>query len=216
MKLIAINGSPRKSWNTATLLNHAVEGAASQGAETELIHLYNYNYKGCISCFACKLKDGKSYGHCAVQDDLAPILKKIAEADAMIIGSPIYFGDVTGEVRSFLERLLFQYLVYDRNYSSLFPKKMPIGFIYTMNVNQSMFETAGYQQRLKPMEQAVERTLGTTESMFVMDTYQFDDYSKYVVTSFSGEEKARRRKEIFPQDCQQAFAMGAKFAKHSG
>ena len=216
MKLIAINGSPRKRWNTATLLNHAVEGAASQGAETELIHLYNYNYKGCISCFACKLKDGKSYGHCAVQDDLAPILKKIAEADAMIIGSPIYFGDVTGEVRSFLERLLFQYLVYDRNYSSLFPKKMPIGFIYTMNVNQSMFETAGYQQRLKPMEQAVERTLGTTESMFVMDTYQFDDYSKYVVTSFSGEEKARRRKEIFPQDCQQAFVMGAKFAKHSG
>jgi multimeric flavodoxin WrbA len=56
MKVIALNGSPRKKWNTATLLKHAVDGAASNGAETELIHLYDYNYKGCISCFACKVK----------------------------------------------------------------------------------------------------------------------------------------------------------------
>jgi multimeric flavodoxin WrbA len=51
MKVIVLNGSPRKKWNTATLLKHAFDGAASKGAETELIHLYNYNYKGCISCF---------------------------------------------------------------------------------------------------------------------------------------------------------------------
>lgn len=56
MKVIAINGSPRK--NTATLLAKALEGASSCGAETELIHLYDHNYKGCVSCFACKLKDG--------------------------------------------------------------------------------------------------------------------------------------------------------------
>ncbi|XWX63056.1 flavodoxin family protein [Desulfitobacterium sp. AusDCA] len=48
MKVIAINGSPRKNKNTATLLNKALEGA-----ETELIHLYDLNYKGCVSCFAC-------------------------------------------------------------------------------------------------------------------------------------------------------------------
>ena len=62
MKILAINGSPRKNSNTATLLKKALEGAAAQGAETELIHLYDLNFKGCISCFACKLKDGKSYG----------------------------------------------------------------------------------------------------------------------------------------------------------
>jgi Multimeric flavodoxin WrbA len=54
MKIIAFNGSPRKKWNTATLLQKALDGAASKGAETELIHLYDLNYKGCISCFACK------------------------------------------------------------------------------------------------------------------------------------------------------------------
>lgn len=63
MKIIAINGSPRKNRNTATLLNKALEGAASQGAETELIHLYDLNYKGCVSCFACKIKNGKSYAN---------------------------------------------------------------------------------------------------------------------------------------------------------
>jgi len=59
MKVIAINGSPRKKWNTATLLEKALAGAASQGAETELMHLYDLNYKGCISCFACKTIGGK-------------------------------------------------------------------------------------------------------------------------------------------------------------
>jgi len=70
MKVMAFNGSPRKTWNTATLLNKALEGAASQGAETELIHLYDLHYSGCKSCFACKLKEGASYGKCATKDAL--------------------------------------------------------------------------------------------------------------------------------------------------
>jgi len=57
MKVMAFNGSPRKKWNTATLLEKALEGASSKGAETELIHLYDLNYKGCISCFSCKMKN---------------------------------------------------------------------------------------------------------------------------------------------------------------
>ena len=56
MKAIAINGSPRRNWNTDTLLKKALKGADSVGAETELIHLYNLNFKGCNSCFFCKIK----------------------------------------------------------------------------------------------------------------------------------------------------------------
>src|SRR3974390_1563375 len=112
MKVIAINGSPRKNWNTATLLTKALEGAVSLGAETELVHLYDLDYKGCISCFACKLIDGPYNGHCAVKDGLSPLLKAIeTEADAIILGSPIYFGGLSGEMRSFMERLLFAPLV---------------------------------------------------------------------------------------------------------
>ncbi len=213
MKVIAFNGSPRKNWNTATLLNHALEGAASQGAEIELIHLYDYNYKGCISCFACKLKDGKSYGKCPVNDDLKPIFKKVEETDAIILGSPIYFGMTSGMIRSFLERLMFQYLVYDGNYSSLFEKRIQTGFIYSMNVNQARVKELGYEQNLKGTEMAMKRIFGTVESLFVTDTYQFDDYSKYEVSGFNVEEKAKRRKDEFPEDCQKAFEMGVRFAQ---
>ena len=59
MKVIAVNGSPRKTWNTATLLEHALAGAAGSGAETEQVHLYDLEFKGCISCFACKKIGGK-------------------------------------------------------------------------------------------------------------------------------------------------------------
>lgn len=213
MKVIAFNGSPRKKWNTAILLGHALDGAASQGAETELIHLYDYQYKGCISCFACKLKGGRSYGRCAVNDDLKPLLEKVSAADALIIGSPIYLGGMTGEVRSFLERLIFQYLVYDTNYSSLFKRKIVTGFIYTMNVNEGRLGDVGYRQILKGTEMAMARIFGPSESLYVTDTYQFDDYSKYEASAFDEPVKAKRRKEVFPEDCRKAFEMGARFAQ---
>jgi multimeric flavodoxin WrbA len=213
MKIIAINGSPRKDWNTATLLNKALEGAASQGAETELIHLYDLNYKGCISCFSCKLKDGKSYGTCAVHDALTPILGRVEEADALILGSPIYLGAVTGEMRSFLERLVFPYLVYDAQRSSLFKKKMPVGFIYTMGVPEGLIKNIGYEQQFKLMEMLLGRIFGVAESLLVTDTYQFDDYSKYVATAMNVEAKAKRRREVFPVDCQKAFEMGARLVR---
>jgi multimeric flavodoxin WrbA len=210
-KVIAINGSPRKKWNTAALLNKALEGAASQGAETELIHLYDLNYKGCISCFACKLKNGKSYGKCACKDGLTPVLEQIGQADALLLGAPIYLGTMTGEMQSFLERLIFPYLVYDENYSTLFPKKIPTGFIYTMGVNETMMKSMGYESHFKIVETALARTFGAAESLVVTDTYQFDDYDKYVATKFNVEEKSRRRQDEFPQDCEKAFKMGAGF-----
>ncbi|ODA41507.1 flavodoxin family protein [Desulfosporosinus sp. BG] len=215
MNVLAINGSPRKNENTATLLNKALEGAAAQGAKTELVHLYDLNFKGCISCFACKLKDGKSYGKCAVKDDLTSILEKIDNADAIILGSPIYFGNVTGEMRSFMERMTFPYLVYDKNYSSLFKKKIPVGFIYTMNLDEKTMQEWGYIPVLKGTENMIGRIIGAPEGpevLYVTDTYQFNDYSKYVVTGFDEAHKAKRRKEEFPKDCEKAFAMGARFA----
>jgi multimeric flavodoxin WrbA len=83
MKVLAINGSPRKKWNTATLLQNTLDGAASAGAETELVHLYDLTFTGCTSCFACKLAGGKSYGKCAVQDGLTPVLEEIPDLDAL-------------------------------------------------------------------------------------------------------------------------------------
>jgi multimeric flavodoxin WrbA len=216
MAVIGINGSPRKTWNTATLVSEALKGAASQGAETELINLYDIDFKGCTSCFACKLKGGKSYGKCAYDDDLAPVLGKMENAYAIILGSPIYLGSVTGEIRSFLERLIFPYLVYDASRSTLFPRRIPVGFIYTMGMEEGLMRKVGYPEHLRVTEMVVERIIGDSESLFVTDTYQFDDYSKYVSSAFDAEEKAKRRREIFPQDCRKAFQMGARLVKGNG
>ena len=216
MKVLAINGSPRTKCNTATLLTNALEGVASQGAETELVHLYKLNFKGCISCFACKLKNGESYGRCAVKDDLTPILKKAEEADAIILGSPIYLGTATGEMRSFMERLIFPYLVYDANHSTLFTKKIKTGLIYTMGAKEDQMKLMGYDQSLNIVEMVMKRIFGESESLFVTDTYQFYDYSKYDSSAFDPEKKAKRRKEEFPKDCQKAFAMGVRFAQIQG
>ena len=213
MKVMAFNGSPRKRWNTATLLEKALEGAASKGAKTELIHLYDLDFKGCISCFACKTIGGKSYGKCAVKDDLKPIFRKIEKVDAIILGSPVYFGAVSGEMKSFMERLLFPYSTYTDPPQSLFPRKIKSGFIYTMGVTEKMFQEIGYIQQFNLHEMILKRIYGASEHMCSFDTYQFDDYSRVLSSRFDPEKKAQRRKEIFPKDCEKAFEMGAKLAE---
>lgn len=211
MKVIAINGSPRKNNNTATLLKEALEGAKSRGAETELVHLYDLEYKGCVSCFACKLKTRKSFGNCLWKDGLTPLLEKIEGADAVILGSPIYFGSVTGEVRSFLERLLFPY-AYAVGNENLSNRKRSVGCIYTMNVTRKRMAEIGYVESLKTIELNLERAFSHVESLFVNDTFQFDDYSKYI-SYFDADWKAKVREEQFPLDRKKAFEMGIRFAE---
>lgn len=207
MKVIGINGSPRKKWNTAELLKNALTGCESKGAETELIHLYDLDFKGCTSCFACKLKNGKSYGKCSIKDSLAPVLDKIREADAIILGSPIYFGCVTGEMRSFMERLLFPYLVYANPPASLYPKKIKTAFIYTMNVSEEQRKEF-YSVHIDANEDFMKRTFGDSESLFCNETLQFEDYSKVVFSYCNPEERVKRHETVFPKDCERAFELG--------
>jgi multimeric flavodoxin WrbA len=125
MVTIAINGSPRKGWNTHILVEEALKGAASRGSKTELVNLYDLNFKGCISCFECKRRGGKSFGRCASGDELKPVLDRIHECDALIIGSPIYVGEVTSAVRAFIERLTFQYITYSGDIKTFLPGVSP-------------------------------------------------------------------------------------------
>ena len=215
MKAIAINGSPRKKWNTAQLLQHALDGAAEAGAETETVHLYDLNYKGCISCFECKKIGGKSYGRCAVQDDLAPVLEKALAADVLLIGSPFYLHAETGEMRSFLERLVFAPYTYTPEGASLYEGKVRTGLFYTMNVKEEMMKEIGQDKTMKSTSAFLTRVLGHCETQLCFDTLQFNDYSKYLCTVFDGDAKKQRNAEVFPQDCAKAFALGKKLAEEA-
>jgi len=217
MKVYAINGSPRKNNNTATLLKKALEGVKESvkdtEVETEIINLYDLKYTGCKSCFACKMLDGKSYGKCVIKDDVHEVLEKLSQADGIIFGSPVYFHDISGQLKLFLERLLFPYLVYDNNFTSLAPKKMPTAFIYTMNVTEEVMKEEGYLSTFNNMEFYLEKLFTKPSVMYSNNTYQFNDYSKYKVECFSEEEKAEHRKIQFPLDCEKAFELGVNLIK---
>ncbi len=215
MRAIAVNGSPRKSWNTASLLEQALAGAAQCGAETELAHLYDYKYKGCRSCFSCKETGGKSYGRCAVKDEVSPLIEKASEADVLILGSPVYFACETGEMRSFLERLLFPFLTYTPGYGSIFSGKLRIGLVYTMNTGEKDMSARGYDRIFSTTQAFLTRIFGNCEVLLSTDTCQFSDYSKYLTTCFDVQAKKKRREEVFPEDCKRAFDLGAKLASEA-
>ncbi|MBQ9789828.1 MAG: flavodoxin family protein [Lentisphaeria bacterium] len=209
-KIYAVNGSPRKNGNTAKILAEALKGAQSMGAETQLINLSDLNFSGCKSCFACKLKNSPKAGRCALQDDLSPILEEIINSDGLIMGSPIYFSAETGLYRNFLERLFFPLLQYTNPASSLAPKKVEVSFVFTMNVPAEVMNDYGYTDYLEKTLRFPKLIFGSekTEVLYVNDTYQFNDYSKYESSMFDAEHKAKMRDKKFPQDLKKAFELG--------
>lgn len=213
MQIYAINGSPRKQWNTAQALQNVLDGASESADNvlTEMINLYSLNYKGCVSCFECKRLGGSSYGKCAVNDELQPILRNLAGADIIVFGSPMYFGDITGQMRCFLERLLFQYLQYTPGYPSLAPKKLYTAMIYTMNCTEEAARQAGYPVHLKSMENYIGHSFGHEPVIFhLYDTYQFRDYAKYKCDVFDAEHKAEVRRDIYPLQLAKCKELGAQ------
>lgn len=212
MRILGFNGSPRKRWNTARLLEAALAGAAEAGAETELIQLYDLDFKGCISCFSCKRIGGRSYGRCAVEDGLSPILEKVEEADGLILGSPVYLGAESGRMRQFLERLIFPYLRYSVGDRSLFPRKIKTGLIYTMNVKEEALADFGWDKVFDNTKRMIEMVFGPAELLLSTDTLQFKDYSLYDVTSFDPKHKRRRYQEVFPRDLEKARELGGRIA----
>lgn len=217
MKVVAVNGSPRKRWNTATLLSSFLDGAksVSDDVTVETVDLFDFDYKGCSECYACKMKGGASYGKCAKKDDISPLLERMADADVIVFGSPIYFAGITGELHSFLERFLYPFTAFQKiGGRTIAPKKIRTAFIYTMNISESGAEKAGYSTVLAPLQNAVGRTFGyPPEVLCSYFTYQYSDYSKYVSDLWDVDEKEKWREEHFPADCQSAFDLGKKLAE---
>ncbi len=102
MKVVAFNGSARKKGNTTMLLEAVLQPLAEAGAETTLVELAGTNPKGCKACYVCfKEKDGT----CAVKDDIInECIAKMVQADAIILGSPTYFADVSSEMKALIDR----------------------------------------------------------------------------------------------------------------
>jgi multimeric flavodoxin WrbA len=120
---------------------------------------------------------------------------------------------MTGEMRSFMERLLFPYLEYADPWRSLFPRKIGTGIIYTMNITEEEMKTFRMGYSLDVNETVLKMIFGASESLYCYDTYQFEDYSKVVSDRINVEAKEQRRRKIFPKDCEKAYEMGVRLTE---
>ena len=103
MKVLMINGSPRKQGNTFVALSEAAKTLEQQGIETEIVQIGVKPIRGCIACGQCK---AKQLGKCAFDDDVCnSISAKLGDADALIVGSPVYYGQPNGAVLSLIQRM---------------------------------------------------------------------------------------------------------------
>jgi multimeric flavodoxin WrbA len=102
MRVLGISGSPRENGNTEIMVKEALEGARLAGATVEFIGLSGKCIEGCKACAQC----GEG-GKCCINDDMQPLYPKLIASDAIIIGSPIYFGMITAQTKAFLDRTYF-------------------------------------------------------------------------------------------------------------
>ena len=210
-KIIIIDGGPRKTMNTASMLQKFAEGARSVSEEIEVktVRLYDMEYKGCMSCMACKLK-GKAVNICKFKDALTPILEEVPQADGLVMGSPIYFSEVTAKLRAFLERLIFPWLSYN-DYSLTAPKQIPVVLTYTMNANAEQAKMV--YQSMGVIEGCIQRAMGNLEHVDAYNTYQVKNYDRYELASFPEPMKRQYREEHWEQDLQHAFDAGKHMAE---
>ena len=123
MKIVTLLGSPRTNGNSATIARHLLTTATKLGAETQTFELNRLSYRGCQACYACK----KGREDCVLNDDLRPVLAAVQAADVVVLASPVYYGDVSSQLKAFIDRC-YSYLVPDYltnpQPSRLAPKKL--------------------------------------------------------------------------------------------
>lgn len=113
MKVLLINGSPKKNGNTASVLGHMTDVFAEQGIETEIIQIGHLPIRGCTCCKGCS-KTRK----CVIDDIVNEVAEKLRDAEGLVIGTPVYFASANGTLVSFLDRLF---------YSTRFAMHMKVG-----------------------------------------------------------------------------------------
>jgi len=159
---------------------------------------------------ACKRKDAERC-RCYWNDDLSPLIDRFFSADALLIGSPIYFGEPTSQFRALLERLIFSALSYEDR-SGYYKGKVNVGILYTMNAPAEYYES-GYRSKLKGQEGLFKFLNGEVRTYAACDTLQVKDSSKYSLAPFSEADKKEVHEKQFPVDLKEAYRIGAELSR---
>ena len=206
MKVVAVNGGPRRGKNTDQMLDAFIEGVkqADPEAEVQIIRLYDYQFTGCRSCFACQLKKNRDDLQCFVRDDVTQLLRDTYHADGIVFASPIYYCNVTGQLRLFWERL---------QYPGPSSRNVPTALIYTSNANeQQMREFMGAPLDLNSMY--LEACFHVKPDVVTScNTFQYNDNENFN-DQFRAPAKAKweHHEEQFATDLQNAREAGRRMA----
>ena len=199
VKTIVINADPKMKEDTARLLKSAMKGAESAGSKVEYVNLYKLDIRGCMNCSICKTKNKESF-KCYWRDELSPIIEKILNADALLIGSQIFFNEPTSHYRALLERLIFCIVSFNEHY---FKGKVNVGIFYTVLTNKERFE------------KSIRPCLKSTEELFKMLNGEVKVYASYkgLKSKKKTDEEIKERIEEFDIDLENAFRIGAELSK---
>ena len=133
MKVLGFVGSPRRDGSTARLVKTILDSAQAKGAQTQCWQLSELKMSGCTSCFSCR-----KTGRCVLKDDMAPIIDELYKCDAVVIGSPVFMWQMTGQTKIFVDRL---YPVLAPDFSSRLTKKPKLILAFTQGQpDVSMFK----------------------------------------------------------------------------
>lgn len=212
-KLMAINASPRSKWNTGQLVREAACGAGKSQADVEVVDLCKLkSFTGCRSCFACKTE--KHLGKCVYDDGLCKTLAKMRKADALILGTPIYFGRPTAGFRALYERLLFQYLSYKQEPVKYIEREIPVLLIFTSNAPAEAYDVAGYTSMIEEHVGQIGRFIGPVSTLVVGDTQQVPEkaYGRFGWDYMDGKAKVKRHDAEWESELAKARAAGIALA----
>ena len=133
MKIVAVLGSPRPQGNSSTLARAFLKAAGERGAEITEYLLNQMDFQGCQGCGSCKTKSQT----CILEDDLTPVLQAVRDADLLVLASPVYFGDLSGQLKCFFDRT---YSYFNPDFSS----RMPPGKTAVMVLTQANPDPANF------------------------------------------------------------------------
>lgn len=133
MKILALLGSPRVRSNSTLLAEAFLEACRARGAVVETFHLNKMSYQGCQACMGCKTKAEA----CILEDEMTPVYEAIRTADVLVFASPVYFGDLSGQLKLALDRF-YAYLTPD------FASRLPAGKQWVVFLTQANPDAAPF------------------------------------------------------------------------
>lgn len=206
-KVLAVNSDPRKHSETAQLLEASLEGAREAGAQTRMIQLYDLSFSGCIGCASCKRLGHPSYNKCILKDDLTPILQELRETDVVILGTPLMFAKINGDMQNFLERWFQPENTNEPYNASMWPRVTRTALYLTTYQSQAEMLQMGYQF---PATGLMKRFVGDLHVKLITDTMQFpEDSNNYYAFQYD----AAQRKELYHTRFQEQLQEARQLAK---